>query len=378
MKNVKIIIGANYGDEGKGLTARHFATKSDNSIIVLDNGTAQRGHTVDYIDGSRHVFHHFGSAALDGVPTYYNSNFLIHPMEFRREWTELKGRVPRGFYAPDCFVITPFDMLIDHMTEDYIAVINGNREHGSCGFGSWCATDRIKKFGGIPILDLKESEEKYRFYMDIIWKECLAVLDDRKINIDKIPQYMPYFTEASERRKNVIENFKQDLRFFCMFNNPTAFDFIWKQKDCFVFEMGQGLGLDQNVDNEWHTTSNTGVINPYLALKDKDNFSAEVCYVSRTYLTRHGMGPLEENVKKKEINENMEDKTNVFNNFQGNLRYGFIEDMEQKKRIAKDWSIVENDKRFTKAKVLTHYNEFVPSDNDSKYYSDNKFEIKER
>ena len=214
--------------------------------------------------------------------------------------------------------------------------------------------------------------------MDIIWKECLAVLDDRKINIDKIPQYMSYFTEVSERRKNVIENFKQDLRFFCMFNNPTAFDFIWKQKDCFVFEMGQGLGLDQNVDNEWHTTSNTGVINPYLALKDKDNFSAEVCYVSRTYLTRHGMGPLEENVKKKEINENMEDKTNVFNNFQGNLRYGFIEDMEQKKRIAKDWSIVENDKRFTKAKVLTHYNEFVPSDNDSKYYSDNKFEIKER
>ena len=68
----KIIIGANYGDEGKGLVTRHFAlqAKKDgrNPITILHNGTAQRGHTVDYSPEFRHVFHHFGSGTLDGVP----------------------------------------------------------------------------------------------------------------------------------------------------------------------------------------------------------------------------------------------------------------------------------------------------------------------
>jgi adenylosuccinate synthase len=193
-----------------------------------------------------------------------------------------------------------------------------------------------------------------------------------------LPHYKNIFLPNSHEKKNITQNYLRDLSFFCSHNKPYSFDDIWKIKDSFVFEMGQGLGLDQNVDNEWHTTSNTGVINPYELLKDKKDFSAEICYVSRTYLTRHGEGPLEENVKKKEINETMVDKTNVPNDFQGSLRYGFLEKLEQKKRIEKDWSTVAGDDRFSKAMVLTHYNEFDPEVEYSKYYSDSKFEVKER
>lgn len=378
MKDVKIVIGANYGDEGKGLTARHFATKAKNSVIILDNGTAQRGHTIDYLNGSRHVFHHFGSAALDAVPTYYGPDFLLHPMTYTREWQELCGLVLNGAYSSWCYVITPFDILIDHMTEDYIQLLKGEREYGSCGFGSWCATDRIKAGNGIAISTLTLNDHNYYFWMEQIWNYCLSILAERKVDIEKLSKYKEFFEKDSIKKKRLINHFKSDLDFFCAHNEKMEFDDLWKLKDNFVFEMGQGLGLDQNVDNDWHTTSNTGIINPYKLLNPMEDFSAEVCYVSRTYLTRHGEGPLEENVKKKEINETMVDKTNVPNDFQGSLRYGYLEKLEQTKRIEKDWSFVAEDKRFTQAKVLTHYNEFTPDNEFSKYYSDNKFEIKER
>ena len=57
MKNVKIVIGANFGDEGKGLMTDYF-TSGSNDIVVLSNGGAQRGHTVTKTNGIRHVFHH--------------------------------------------------------------------------------------------------------------------------------------------------------------------------------------------------------------------------------------------------------------------------------------------------------------------------------
>ena len=56
MKDIKIVIGANFGDEGKGLMTDYFSQKP-NSIVVCSNGGAQRGHTVTTPDGIRHVFH---------------------------------------------------------------------------------------------------------------------------------------------------------------------------------------------------------------------------------------------------------------------------------------------------------------------------------
>lgn len=46
--------------------------------------------------------------------------------------------------------------------------------------------------------------------------------------------------------------------------------------------------------------------------------------------------------------------------------------------IAKDWLIVENDKRFTQAIATTHCNEFQEVRNYSKYYSDSPFAVKKR
>lgn len=382
---VKIIIGANYGDEGKGLVSSQFAKEATwlgyNPITILHNGTAQRGHTVDYTEDKRHVYHHFGAGTGNGTPTYFANTFLLHPMEFRREWNELayKGITPKVYCDPDCYVITPFDMLIDHITEDYIEYLKGEREHGSCGFGSWCFTDRapnaaytisdFSKINTVPVL------------MREVWKACSIQLVLRGVDIDKVPHWIEYFDENSERYKNAVYHFMSDLEFFISHVSFISFNDMWKQFNYNIFENGQGLGLDQNCGKEWHTTSNTGLTNPINLLGEKD-FSAEVLYVSRAYLTRHGIGDLEGEVCKAEINANMLDKTNVPNPFQGSLRYGFDAQNEMKERIKKDYKPVLFDLRYTPQLVLTHCNELNKSEYlntlaDAKYISNSKFTIEE-
>lgn len=383
MHEAKIVIGANYGDEGKGLMSRYFAKEAlslgTKPITIFHNGTAQRGHTVDYNETFRHVYHHFGAGTADGVPTYFAETFMVHPMEFRREWNELaeSGITPVVYCDPKCYVITPFDMLTDHITEDYIEFLKGGREHGSCGFGSWCFTDRIidapdsaytitdfAQFNIVPVLMRK------------VWSACLTQLFKRGVDPDKVPHWESFLNINSDRYKNAISHFISDLQFFVNHVHFVTFDGVWKTFDYTIFENAQGLGLDQNCGKEWHTTSNTGLVNPVMLLGNRE-FNGEVCYVSRAYLTRHGIGDLENEAKKSEINKTMLDKTNSPNPFQGSLRYGFLEDDEQASRITDDYSLVMGDKRFCCNMAVTHLNEFNECDTANiKYISDSKFEVK--
>ena len=91
-KNINIVIGANYGDEGKGLVTNWLSNQysSDNSVIILNNGGAQRGHTVEDQSGFRHVFHHFGSTTNKNYISYCSQFFIINPAIWFIEKEELK------------------------------------------------------------------------------------------------------------------------------------------------------------------------------------------------------------------------------------------------------------------------------------------------
>ena len=358
MKKVKIVIGSSYGDESKGLMTHHFVKTTENPLVIFHNGSAQRGHTVDYNPDFRHVYHHFGCGTAEGAPTFFADTFWIHPMEFYREWQELAaaGITPICYCDPNARIVTPFDMLVDHATEAYITWDHQEPEHGSCGYGTWCATDRENN-SVIRVKDLLNSTySKYCEIMKDVWYSCLAILVERKVDLDRIPEYNKYFT--LERYERTVEHFRSDLNFFYSHIVPIDFDTLYKMNYNLIFESAQGLGLDKDCGKEWHTTSSTGLTNPYNMLKDKEDFNAEVCYVSRAYLTRHGIGDLEEETNKSSINAEMEDKTNVPNEFQGSLRYGYIDFAEREKRIVKDFSTVYLDNRFFRTDAITHCNEF--------------------
>ena len=122
MKNVKIVVGANFGDEGKGLMTDYFSSISSNSIVVRFNGGAQAGHTVVTPDDKRHVFSHFGSGTFNKVPTYLSEYFICNPTLYKKEFLELKecGIKPMVHFAHDCMFSNPFDMLINQIVESNI------------------------------------------------------------------------------------------------------------------------------------------------------------------------------------------------------------------------------------------------------------------
>ena len=110
-------------------------------------------------------------------------------------------------------------------------------------------------------------------------------------------------------------------------------------------------------------------------LKNKEDFNAEVCYVSRSYATRHGIGDMGNEAPKAEINADMHDRTNVKNEFQGELRYGYPEDPQMIARINKDIKVFSNDTRFNKSLAITHCNEFPNFNQDAMYLSNNPYTV---
>lgn len=331
---VKVVIGANFGDEGKGLMTDYFCHQSilrgEKCLVVLHNGGAQRGHTVVAPDGKRHVFHHFGSGTFTGADTYLSEDFILNPMVFRKEWEDLEemGVTPKVYMDHACKVTTPFDMILNQIIEES----RDNSRHGSCGMG--INETIIRDVCNYPCEMWNDSsDEAKRYYLKEIRKYVEERLEDAGIN------------EISKEWEEIIcsdsliENFIYDLNFMCR-NISNRFDNFIEYYDCLVFENGQGLLLDQNNKNYFPhlTPSNTGVKNPMEIISNMHcKPDIEVCYVTRTYITRHGAGRLDGECDKKEINPNMQDLTNVPNPHQGTLRYAKLEEESLKERILKDF-----------------------------------------
>lgn len=104
----KVVIGANWGDEGKGMMTQYFS-RQGKVLNILFNGGPQRGHTVVSPQGVRHVFHHFGSGSFYGADTYFSEHFILNPLVFEREALELHF-CPRVFCAEGVRITTPIDM----------------------------------------------------------------------------------------------------------------------------------------------------------------------------------------------------------------------------------------------------------------------------
>jgi len=344
IKNIKIIIGSNYGDEGKGLATDYFCNPSEKWLGVLTNGTSQRAHTVDTIDGKHHVFSHFSSGTFQGADTYISINFAINPITFVNEYLALQnefGITPKVYIHPDCKIITPFDILANLTEREQSGL------HNTCGNGFWKTLERYKDgYGMGRVLYFSKNSASWMRYLNNIEEYYKYKLN----NID-----LDY--------QGIKVHFINDLQFVFdhsfIINNK-----ILKSYQNIIFENGQGLLIgEQNPLANWDfcTPSNTGLLYAYNIIEENFvNADVEICYISRTYLTRHGDGGLFNECAVEDINKLIVDYTNIPNACQGHLRFGHFDDKQLINRIWKDNSFVKNtiDKNNYKCSLmLTHWNE---------------------
>mgnify|MGYP004576473495 CR=1 FL=1 len=337
MKDIKIVIGSGFGDEGKGLMTDYFSRKTG-GIVVCSNGGAQRGHTVVMPDGIRHVFHHFGSGTFNQASTYLSENFILNPIIFKQEYAELIkiGCKPIEVYInKKCMITTPFDMMANQIIEES----RGKNKHGSCGLGIY---ETIKRYQA-GITDLNYTGLR-RYYIERFEMDGIALSDKwKEIFYDN----------------GVVEHFMDDLDFMWSHCIPIKDSNFLNHFDNIIFEAGQGLLLDQN-NMEYFphlTPSNTGIKNPKRIIENmewNDDICIETCYVTRTYMTRHGAGKFPTECDKSCINPEMYDKTNVPNPHQDTLRYGLLDLGQLHERCVND----VGDFGHKKSIAFTHINEY--------------------
>ena len=395
MTEIKIVIGANYGDEGKGLMTDYFChnamQKTNKCLVVCSNGGAQRGHTVETPEGIRHVFHHFGSGTLVGADTYLSEKFILNPMIFREEYLELEklGFTPKVYVNGNCIITTPYDMILNQYIEDK----RGEDRHGSCGCGIWETivrnspamnddiTTRLKLFEVFELINIAKETQTTSDNMCFIKSVLLRIKNKyiyQRLNSEIFWEGMKQNEIIDELKKSqwwevidsscLLENYISDLEFM-LSKIEVAENNILKNYEQIVFENGQGLLLDKDIkDGNINTTpSNTGIKNPMEIIQSvwtdnelKSFVRIEACYVTRTYVTRHGAGNLEYERKKEDIDPYMNDITNHPNPYQGKLRYAKIHPYELDTRIINDFNLF----KFYKSKnilklitVVTHANE---------------------
>lgn len=292
MSNIAVI-GLGFGDEGKGLVTSYLSSILENPMVYRFNGGHQAGHTVNY-NGTRHVFSSFGSGTLQGVPTYWSKNCTYCPVTVMNEHKTLiaKGISPdikTLFISPDSPITTPWDVIYGRGF-NYLSA-------GTVGVG----------FGQT----LQRQQDNYSLVTkDILYPEIF------KIKMDMIENY--YFNRWNHKDFEEIKN----SEIFEIFYKAIEYARTMAHKVCvpwtdnIIFEGAQGIMLDQKHGFFPHVTrSNTTCQNIIEAGHELD----EVYYVTRTYQTRHGNGPMVGN-EEPVLLKNNKLETNKKHDYQGHFR----------------------------------------------------------
>jgi adenylosuccinate synthase len=284
-QEIKIVLGALFGDEGKGNVVQWLCKQAiqdgKKPIVIRFCGGPQAGHRVVH-NGMDHVCSTFGSGSLLDVPTFYagTRNCFIDPISLKKEKETLisKGLNPQLFVAGQPTIITPYDVLAGiHSTEIMT--------NGSCGKGIYPAF--VRRNTKPMMCDLGEIAD--------FWE-----LGREKVTEDLYKESLKEYIRDNVVSEKIIADY-----------------------DVLIFEGTQGLLLDKNRGFMPHCTpSNVGLNGIHQSFLGSDT---EVYLVTRTYTTRHGNGyepKFEEKVKEY---FNLYEPTNLDTGYQGKFKVGVFE-----------------------------------------------------
>lgn len=314
-----IVLGLGYGDEGKGMvTAFNADAVKSSSIVIRFSGGHQAGHTIELKNGTRHVFSHFGSGTLSGIPTFWSKYCTFYPTGLWNEYLKLKNLnyfiTPKLFVDPLCSMTTFYDLFFNRALE----ICRGGNKHGSVGVGVGHTFER--------------NETPYKlFAQDIYFEDVL------RIKLNSIRDYYAIKINNTGNKELKEEFFKNDFALaedvFLKTSNRVKELIEFKGESVLsnypnlIFEGSQGILLDQdygffpNVTRSYTTSRNAIEI-----LKRNNRFEEgfTVNYVTRCYSTRHGAGPMPGEGVIDHLIE-IKDDTNIPNDWQGTLRIGCLD-----------------------------------------------------
>lgn len=329
MSEAVVVIGLQYGDEGKGTTIDYLAKRMGASLVVRFNGGAQAGHRVVLPDGREHVFSTWSSATLsDVVETYLAPDMMVNPiMAINEGWhlQEIGMDDPYDLlYVDDeCPITTPMHMAINRLRE-----LARPERHGSCGMGVGETMEDIlfhpelvlrsrDLFGPIGVL-----EEKLEAIQQNKAQEALRICDKLGMDRTTLDSWRLLFDPY------IIRNIGGAFIEFALHINRADRSLLQgalRRDNPVLFEGAQGILLDQDYGFQPHTSWSDCTPKGALKLLDECGFQGKVTKlgVLRAYATRHGAGPFV--TEDRELTDLLPDAMNTDDPWQQSFRVGHLD-----------------------------------------------------
>jgi len=274
---LNVVIGAQWGDEGKGKIIDYLARESD--YVIRFHGGNNAGHT---------VINNFGKFALHLVPSgifhpktkVIIGNGVVVDLEvllieiemLKKNGIRLKNKL---FISPRCHLIMPYHKLLESLYEK----AKGKGKTGTTGRGIGPTYSDKVSYNGIRLADLmdkKSFSEKLKIQL-IVKNKILKALGAKQLNQKNIEK--TFFEFREKIKPYIIEPY------------PLIYSALQNKKNI-LLEGAQGTILD----NDWGTypfvtgsTALTGGINAGAGIPV--NKIDDVIGIAKAYATRVGEGP---------------------------------------------------------------------------------------
>ncbi len=273
-----IVLGAQWGDEGKGKMTDYLAEEAD--VVVRFQGGNNAGHTVEVGD-KQYKLHLIPSGILhDEKLNVIGNGVVVDPKALFEEIDYLEGLgvkvTPEKLVISDrANVIMPYHKILDVLKEK----ARGKNDIGTTGKGIGpCYTDKVER-SGIRVCDLMHKDsfaEKLRINIEMK-NGYIKLLGGEELNFDEI--YNEYMAFAERLRPYVKDT------------SVEIYNAIQADKNV-LFEGAQGMLLDIDYGTyPYVTSSNTTSCGVASGAGIGPNMVTNAVGIAKAYTTRVGKGP---------------------------------------------------------------------------------------
>lgn len=311
MTKAILVAGLAYGDEGKGACVDFLCRRLPVDLVVRYNGGSQCAHNVVTPEGGHHTFSQFGSGMIANdhvVRTHLSRFMLVDPLSMMNEAEALQTKTGGGVYPwnrttvdPRCIVITPFHKRLNRLREQAL----GAARHGSCGMGVGAARELQLQYGDEVLTagDLTETDA-FTFHM------LLNTAGYMRKELEELTGKTIDWSDLRNECKALVRQYQYW---------PVTLSKTLPESQLMVFEGAQGVLLDEKHGQEPHRTWTDCTFSNAYTLLAEAGIGSEAAYrigCVRSYLTRHGVGTLMNELPKLPTPE----PHNATNEWQGSFR----------------------------------------------------------
>src|SRR6184192_562705 len=271
-----VVVGAQWGDEGKGKIVDLLAEHSD--LVCRYNGGPNAGHTI-VADGETYKLKHIPSGILQGKECVIGAGCVINPQVLIEELDDLGSRgvaTDLVRLSGNAHLIMPWHLAIDQASERRLGklAIGTTRR----GIGP-CYADKAMRLG-IRVQDILDPK--------ILCQKIEVALAEKNLWLVRVYESEPFDLETIAAQ---YESYAQRVRPYVT-DTSLYVDQVLRDGKVVLFEGAQATLLDLDHGTyPFVTSSNPVAPNAATGVGIGANRIDRVIGVAKAYVTRVGEGP---------------------------------------------------------------------------------------